>query len=501
MTMRPWGFFLLVARATGAAVDFLSSRFTFSSEGGAGLRVGFNCSSGKWCGMIVSRSRTPEIFSFGDTYILARHGLCDYDCCWSLRDNPAPDYSCPHPQCCESTGSPVGLRSFPSLMGEGWSNTTMPTTERNILFPHGLRGDATMRSALVDAPPHMRAFQPASVIDGFNYATLSLPFGDASASVVHTSGFYVLDDTLRAVVLTGAAAGAASFDGGVTTLDVGYHGPGAFTACLVSGTQLCGCGWPLVESASLAKCVPLDSDAVQDANEASLHRTRMVLTHGSLMVAAWAIVMPSAAMLPRCWRHALSEGAWFKLHRGLMLAAVVLALSGFVVIVVFKRQQHGEHFGRGHALDGLVLTVMIVIQPLNAFLRPHKPTEQPGAYSATRAHAIRTAWRVLHAALGIGLLGFGTRQLFTGVEWSGEDWLFGLIAGGWVVACVFAAVGATNSSVGASVPTTRADRTRLQRVTGTLRRLHAPARAQRANRSPSSGTADPLPTPLERNGQ
>ena len=248
---------LLVARATGAAVDFLTFRFNFSSEGDAGLRVGFNCPSSHWCGMIVSQSRRPEIFTLGDTYILARHGLCDYDCCWNLRNNPPPDYSCPHPSCCRSTGSPVGLRSFPSLMGEGWYTT--PPTERDLLYPHGLRGDATMRPAVEDAPPHTRQFQPASVIDGFNIAALSLPFG------VNTSGFYTLDGSLRAVVLTGATAGATSFDGR-TALDVGYHGPGAFTACLVSGSQLCGCGWPLVEAASLKNCVPLDSDAVQDAN-------------------------------------------------------------------------------------------------------------------------------------------------------------------------------------------------------------------------------------------
>ena len=309
--------------------------------------------------------------------------------------------------------------------------------EREILFPHGLRGDATMRSAVLDAPPHTKEFQPASVIDGFNLATLSLPFG------VNDTGFYVLDGSLRAVVLTGAAAGATSFDGR-TTLDVGYHGPGAFTACLVSGTHLCGCGWPLIESESLAQCVPLDSDEIQDANanmrQRMVHRQRMVLAHGVLMIIAWALIMPSAALLPRCWRHALPKGAWFSLHRGLMLVASALALGGFVVIVVFKRQ-HSEHFGKGHALGGLVLTVLLALQPLNAFLRPHKPAAPAAGCCATRAHARRTAWRVLHAALGIGMLAFSLYQLVTGVAWSGEEWLYGLIGAGWAVACVVAAIG------------------------------------------------------------
>ena len=59
---------------------------------------------------------------------------------------------------------------------------------------------------------------------------------------------------------------------------------------------------------------------------------------------------------------------------------------------------------------------------------------------------------------------------------------------------------APNGSVGASRPTTRPHRTRPQRVTGTPPSLAAPARAPRANRSPSSGTTDPLPTPRKRNG-
>ena len=40
----------------------------------------------------------------------------------------------------------------------------------------------------------------------------------------------------------------------------------------------------------------------------------------------------------------------------------------------------------------------------------------------------------------------------------------------------------------------------VERVTGTPPSLHAPMQAQRANRSPSSGTTDPLPTPRKRNG-
>ena len=347
---------LLMNRVGGASVLFNGFRFTLSadSDNHGGLHISFKCPLDKWCGVIVSGSMEPEIFTLGDTYILARHGVCNYDCCWNLRGNPAPDYSCPHPNCCTATGNPVGLRSFPSLMGEGWHTST-----EEILFPHGyapwfkprrqarsrstharrrqpravaphthvrallhrLRGDATMRPALQDAPPYTNAFQIADVIDGFNLVDLSLPFGvDQNRS----NGFHVLDSSMRAVVFTGAARGATSFDDGLTTIDVGYHGPGAFTACLVSSTELCGCGWPLRRAVQLKECVPINSDSEYDADDAyrryDAYRRVMVLSHGMMMIAAWSVIMPCAVVMPRCWRHALPH-RWFQVRTSSSRAA------------------------------------------------------------------------------------------------------------------------------------------------------------------------------------
>lgn len=172
-----------------------------------------------------------------------------------------------------------------------------------------------MRPALEDTPPSTNAFQLADAIDGFHHVNLSLPFGLGQN---RSNGFYVLNSSMRAVVFTGAASGATSFDAGRTTLDVGYHGPDAFIACLVSGTELCGCGWPLVMSASLAECVPIDSDGEYNATDAYLvvkaHRELMVSAHGMLMTAAWSIIMPCAVVIPSCWRHALPQGRWFQVR-------------------------------------------------------------------------------------------------------------------------------------------------------------------------------------------
>ena len=98
-------------------------------------------------------------------------------------------------------------------------------------------------------------------------------------------------------------------------------------------------------------------------------RRAPILAHGVLACVAWGVLMPAAAVLPRFWRAALPKW-WFPLHRGLMLSGVTVALTSFVVIV---STTHSAHFDGAHKLGGLILTIVLCLQPLNAFARPHKP--------------------------------------------------------------------------------------------------------------------------------
>lgn len=236
--------------AEGATVKFLDSRFTFTSNA-TGLYVAFDCPSDKWCGMIVSGSREPDVFEHGDTYILARHSLCDCTCCAGLKDNPTSTkaHTCPTPQCCDAVDKPVGLRTFPSVMGEGWSWET----DRGIGGPKGLRGDASCEPALDSKYPDR--FKYSVIKNWRHYANLSLPWGKAAP------GYNTLDaGTLRAVSFSQASVGAAKFAydpaGSVDSLTVGYHGAGAFMTCLLSGSSICSCGWPAAKAAK--DCVNLN---------------------------------------------------------------------------------------------------------------------------------------------------------------------------------------------------------------------------------------------------
>mgnify|MGYP006156364271 CR=1 FL=1 len=144
--------------------------------------------------------------------------------------------------------------------------------------------------------------------------------------------------------------------------------------------------------------------------------------------------------------------AW-QLHRDLMLFAAALALGGLGVIIAFTEQQGSEHFVSTHQLHGLVLTVLMVLQPLIGFLRPNKP-EKPAHCTTTRAHAVRTTWRVLHTACGVGLLVWSIFQLNSGIRWFGEDWITYVVIGGWALAGVAAAVGLMLSLRGSRKATT-----------------------------------------------
>ena len=151
---------LLLPTSHAATVAWLNSSFTFTSNGagtGFGFDIHMDCPGDKWCGMVVAGStgmKSEDIFDDGDTYILARHALCGWACCRALAGNPAPDYSCPHPKCCKpGNDSVVGLRSFPSVMGTGWSGGTGVTD--------GLRGPTCARSALGDSD-----FRPTRVVGG-----------------------------------------------------------------------------------------------------------------------------------------------------------------------------------------------------------------------------------------------------------------------------------------------------------------------------------------------
>ena len=263
-------------------------------------------------------------------------------------------------------------------------------------------------------------------------SNMTLPFG-VTPDRAH---FYTMNGSARTVTFIQAVDGkAASFDGGKTTLDVGYHGRGSFTACVLSGESLCGCSWPLTEAAAM-ECVPLNSDQIVRTKTPAYNA---VLAHGVLMSVAWGIVFPLGATAPRFWKR---HSWWFQAHRGLQLLGGVLTLVGFVMIVIATPS--GSHFSHEpHRLVGLVLCVALLAQLVSGVVRPHKAahkeeqdeedeekkkqkTKREGGWSR------RAIWKVGHAVLGLLLLVLGVYQLVSGSQWSGYEWLAGVWGSGFL---------------------------------------------------------------------
>lgn len=130
-----------------------------------------------------------------------------------------------------------------------------------------------------------------------------------------------------------------------------------------------------------------------------------VRAHGILMTVAWAAVIPCGVFFA-CFKNsfaALAEnGLWFKLHRAVQMLGVVLACAGFAVIVIGYKKAKMKHFVLTHARVGLAVVVLAILQPLNAFVRPHKPG--PDDVHAHPHTDWRTAWELFHKKIGYGVL-------------------------------------------------------------------------------------------------
>ena len=161
----------------------------------------------------------------------------------------------------------------------------------------------------------------------------------------------------------------------------------------------------------------------------------MHLAHGLLMTLAWGVLLPMGAVMPRTWRDALeSKGAWYKVHRTVQSLGVLLSVIGLIIAISFVPD--GYHFDGLHKALGLVVSILALVQPAMAFLRPHKPA--PGESPTV----LRQLWHMKHAIVGYSLLALGVVQLLTGVRRTyGLEFLYGIYGAGLVASVVFALVG------------------------------------------------------------
>ena len=138
---------------------------------------------------------------------------------------------------------------------------------------------------------------------------------------------------------------------------------------------------------------------VTGASDIQVDDDTLILAHGVVMWFAWA-VFASIGIMSSAFRWLLPTGSlWFKIHKTLQVAVVVMDIVGFVLAILYTMNKGRAHFDDTHMILGLVVTILTVLQPINACVRPHPPTKNGWANDKPLA---RKVWEVAHKGLGYG---------------------------------------------------------------------------------------------------
>lgn len=141
------------------------------------------------------------------------------------------------------------------------------------------------------------------------------------------------------------------------------------------------------------------------------------LAHGSMMLIGWGFLLPAGIIIARFFKHR-PNGLWFKIHRACQVTGLLFATVGWIIALtsfsVFGDKGLNNY---RHGIMGMVTMIMGLLQPLNAFFRPHNPEE--GETKSSR----RLVWEIYHKGAGWAtvLLAIGTVVLGTTILPNSND--------------------------------------------------------------------------------
>jgi hypothetical protein len=108
---------------------------------------------------------------------------------------------------------------------------------------------------------------------------------------------------------------------------------------------------------------------------ATYNPTRLI--HGLAMLLGW-LLLNIGAIYARFTKRSPIKAFWFKAHRPLQYSGFVVAMFGFLWIIINKLVNREQHFNQeyAHGLLGLATMSLAIIQVTGAFFRPHpSPTK------------------------------------------------------------------------------------------------------------------------------
>eukprot|EP01051_Picozoa_sp_SAG22_P019939 SAG22_NODE_3848_length_1504_cov_0.977936_2_plen_282_part_00 len=189
--------------------------------------------------------------------------------------------------------------------------------------------------------------------------------------------------------------------------------------------------WAIGPSAALTMHATRGAATVDlPAGTGSVGDDRLVLfyLHGGLMLVGWGTLLPFGVGLAGVRRWVGEK--WFKLHRGVNVAGLLLAVAGWAVAIGRTKL----HFNSAHAVLGTAVMLLGLCQPLGALCRGH-PSDKT---------AQRMVWEVVHKMGGRLMLLAAALNIYLGlsVEMLGASSALIALGTGWagLVACAAVAL-------------------------------------------------------------
>ena len=88
------------------------------------------------------------------------------------------------------------------------------------------------------------------------------------------------------------------------------------------------------------------------------------------MLLSWGFLLPAGVIAAHFLRH--RKPLWFKIHRAVQMTGLVLATIGWVIALTqFEVFGQGVNVSSLHGGLGMIVMVLGLLQPINAFFRPH----------------------------------------------------------------------------------------------------------------------------------
>ncbi|XP_071723475.1 cytochrome b561, DM13 and DOMON domain-containing protein At5g54830 [Rutidosis leptorrhynchoides] len=136
----------------------------------------------------------------------------------------------------------------------------------------------------------------------------------------------------------------------------------------------------------------------------------VLAVHGFMMFLAWGILLPGGILAARYLKHLKGDG-WYQIHVYLQYSGLAICLLGFLFAVAEIR---GFSLSTLHVKFGITAIVLACLQPVNASLRPKKPS------NLSEISSKRVVWEYCHTIVGRCAAVAGIVALFTGMKHLGD---------------------------------------------------------------------------------